>query len=86
MVYLVIKELSRNQENVFVVINCLSKDMTGNVDMFRANAIRVYAKVIDVRHAITVNITIPITITITLCMFLGIYAWYNGAILKTSHC
>lgn len=50
MVYLVIKELSRNQDNVFVVINCLSKDMTGNIDLFRANAIRVYAKVIHAGH------------------------------------
>ena len=48
MVYLVIKELIRNEDNVFVVINCLSKDMTGTVDTFRANAIRVFAKVIDV--------------------------------------
>lgn len=47
MVYLVIKELARDQDNVFVVINCLSKDMTSNNDVFRSNAIRVFAKVID---------------------------------------
>jgi coatomer protein complex subunit gamma len=48
MVYLLIKELGRNQENVFIVINCLSKDMTSNMDLFQANAIRVLSKVIDV--------------------------------------
>eukprot|EP00475_Leptophrys_vorax_P026253 TRINITY_DN3694_c0_g1_i1.p1 TRINITY_DN3694_c0_g1~~TRINITY_DN3694_c0_g1_i1.p1 ORF type:complete len:587 (-),score=156.72 TRINITY_DN3694_c0_g1_i1:1022-2782(-) len=47
MVYLLIKELGRNQENVFIVINCLSKDMTSNMDLFQANAIRVLSKVID---------------------------------------
>jgi coatomer subunit gamma len=49
MVYLVVKELGRDQENVFIVINCLSKDMTSNMDLFQANAIRVLCKIIDVR-------------------------------------
>lgn len=51
MVYLLIKELGRKQENVFIVINCLSKDMTSNMDLFQANAIRVLSKVIDVRFS-----------------------------------
>jgi coatomer protein complex subunit gamma len=50
LVYLVVKELGRNQENVFIVINCLSKDITSNMDLFQANAIRVLSKIIDVIH------------------------------------
>jgi coatomer protein complex subunit gamma len=48
MVYLVIKELGRNNENVFIVINCLSKDMTSGNEVFQANAIRVLSKIIEV--------------------------------------
>lgn len=47
MVYLLVKELGKDQENVFIVINCLSKDMTSSNQLFQANAIRVLAKVID---------------------------------------
>lgn len=47
MVYLLIKELGKNQDNVFIVINCLSKDMTGSMELFQGNAIRVLSKVID---------------------------------------
>lgn len=47
MVYLVIKELGRNEPNVFIVINCLSKDMTSKSELFKANAIRVLSKIIE---------------------------------------
>jgi len=47
MVYLVIKELAVESENSLIVINCLNKDMTSKTDLFRANSIRVLAKIME---------------------------------------
>lgn len=49
MTYLFIKEVaeSTEPENVIIVIQSLTKDMNSNVDLYRANAIRVLCKIID---------------------------------------
>jgi len=47
MVYLVIKELDPSEEEVFICIQCLIKDMTGKNDCFRANSIRVLSRILD---------------------------------------
>eukprot|EP00515_Schizochytrium_aggregatum_P011924 CAMPEP_0202078892 /NCGR_PEP_ID=MMETSP0964-20121228/6182_1 /ASSEMBLY_ACC=CAM_ASM_000500 /TAXON_ID=4773 /ORGANISM="Schizochytrium aggregatum, Strain ATCC28209" /LENGTH=928 /DNA_ID=CAMNT_0048646211 /DNA_START=65 /DNA_END=2851 /DNA_ORIENTATION=- len=49
MTYLFIKEVaeSTDPENVIIVIQSLTKDMNSNVDLYRANAIRVLCKIID---------------------------------------
>lgn len=47
LVYLVIKELNQNQDEAFIVISSLEKDINGSVELFRANALRVHSKVID---------------------------------------
>lgn len=49
LVYLIISSLSQTSEDKFMVISSLVKDVTGNVSsyLFRANAIRVLANVID---------------------------------------
>ena len=46
--YLVIKELNKNQDDAFIVISSLEKDINGSVELFRANALRVHSQVIDV--------------------------------------
>lgn len=48
MVYLIIKQLRVDSDSALIVVSCLSKDMTSTTDMYRANAIRVLAKVMDV--------------------------------------
>lgn len=47
MTYLVLKELSVESDESLIVINCLMKDMTSKQDLFRANSIRVLAKIMD---------------------------------------
>jgi len=47
LIYLLIKDLRVSSDESLIVISCLSKDMTGKVDLFRANAIRVLSKIID---------------------------------------
>lgn len=47
LMYLVIRELSVNPDESLIVVNCLNKDMTSNVDLFKGNAIRVLSKIID---------------------------------------
>ena len=47
MVYLIIKELKIESDSSLIVVSCLSKDMTSKVDLFRANSIRVLAKIMD---------------------------------------
>ena len=48
LVYLVIKELNKNQDDAFIVISSLEKDINGQVELFRANSLRVHSQVIDV--------------------------------------
>eukprot|EP00512_Aurantiochytrium_limacinum_P004656 CAMPEP_0171500616 /NCGR_PEP_ID=MMETSP0958-20121227/9084_1 /TAXON_ID=87120 /ORGANISM="Aurantiochytrium limacinum, Strain ATCCMYA-1381" /LENGTH=900 /DNA_ID=CAMNT_0012035305 /DNA_START=306 /DNA_END=3005 /DNA_ORIENTATION=- len=49
MTYLFIKEVAEttDPENVIIVIQSLTKDMNSDVDLYRANAIRVLCKIID---------------------------------------
>lgn len=47
MVYLIIKELKIESDSSLIVVSCLSKDMTSKIDLFRANSIRVLAKIMD---------------------------------------
>mmetsp|Transcript_6999 Transcript_6999/g.20637 ORF Transcript_6999/g.20637 Transcript_6999/m.20637 type:complete len:924 (-) Transcript_6999:83-2854(-) len=47
MVYLVIKELEPSEQEVFICMSCLIKDMTGKNDCFRANSIRVMSRILD---------------------------------------
>jgi len=47
MIYLVIKELKIDSDESLIVVSCLSKDMTSKTDLFRANSIRVLAKIMD---------------------------------------
>jgi len=46
MVYLALKNLPADPEEAMMVVNCLAKDMTGKTDLYRANAIRVLAKIL----------------------------------------
>jgi hypothetical protein len=48
MIYAMIKALKVNSDESLIVVSCLSKDITASrIDVFRANAIRVLATVID---------------------------------------
>eukprot|EP01104_Vermistella_antarctica_P004786 TRINITY_DN15205_c0_g1_i1.p1 TRINITY_DN15205_c0_g1~~TRINITY_DN15205_c0_g1_i1.p1 ORF type:complete len:879 (-),score=289.91 TRINITY_DN15205_c0_g1_i1:79-2715(-) len=47
MVYLILKELAPFAEDVIIVISSLTKDMNSNVDVFRANAIRVLCCILE---------------------------------------
>ena len=49
MVYLFIKEMAEtcNPDDVIIVTSSLTKDMTCDVDLYRANALRVLAKIVD---------------------------------------
>lgn len=47
MVYLIIKELRVESDSGLIVVACLSKDMVSKIDLFRANSIRVLAKIMD---------------------------------------
>lgn len=51
LVYVLIKELNVNENEVFIVISCLTKDvqLTDN-DVFKANALRVLTKIIDEQY------------------------------------
>jgi hypothetical protein len=50
MVYLVIKELSKIAEDVIMVTSSIMKDMQPNLEViYRPNAIRALARIIDVR-------------------------------------
>lgn len=42
-----IKELRAREDEVFIVTSCLSKDMMGDNNMFKANALRVLTKIAD---------------------------------------
>lgn len=48
MVYLLIKTLKIDQDNSLIVVSCLSKDMTSTHDLFRANAIRVLGRIMEI--------------------------------------
>jgi len=51
MVYLVIKELSKIAEDVIMVTSSIMKDMQPNLEViYRPNAIRALARIIDVGH------------------------------------
>lgn len=49
--YVLIKELNVNENEVFIVISCLSKDVqqTDN-DVFKANALRTLTKIIEEQY------------------------------------
>jgi coatomer subunit gamma len=48
LIYVFIKELKANKNEVFIVIQCLSKDIQqAENDMVKANALRVLTKIID---------------------------------------
>ena len=49
MVYLFIKEVAEtcDPDDVIIVTSCLTKDMTCDVDLYRANALRVLARIVD---------------------------------------
>lgn len=47
MVYLCIKEMAYIAEDVIIVTSCLTKDMTGKEDQFRAPAIRALCRITD---------------------------------------
>ena len=51
MVYLFLKEVAESTDaaEVIIVVQSLCKDMNNNVDIYRSNAIRTLAKIIDVR-------------------------------------
>lgn len=50
MVYLFIKDVAEtcNPDDVIIVTSCLTKDMTCDVDLYRANALRVLVRIVDV--------------------------------------
>ncbi len=47
MIYLAIKQLKVGPDESLIVVSCLSKDMTSKTDLFRANAIRVLARIME---------------------------------------
>jgi len=48
LVYVLIKELHVSENEVFIVISCLTKDVQlVDNDVFKANALRVLTKIID---------------------------------------
>jgi hypothetical protein len=47
MLYLVLKELSPIAEDVIIVISSLTKDMNSDVELYRANSIRVLCHLLD---------------------------------------
>ena len=47
MVYLVIKEIIPSSDEVIIITSSLMKDMNSKNDLYRANAIRVLARIID---------------------------------------
>lgn len=47
LVFMAIKELAESETDAIIVTNCLMKDMNSTLDLFRANAVRVLAKVIN---------------------------------------
>ncbi|CAI2381568.1 unnamed protein product [Moneuplotes crassus] len=47
LIYVFIKELRANEDEVFIATSCLSKDMMGENDMYKANALRVLTKIVD---------------------------------------
>lgn len=49
MVYLFIKEVAEtcDPDDVIIVTSCLTKDMTCDVDLYRANALRVLTRIVD---------------------------------------
>ena len=47
MVYLVLKEIRPKDTEVFIVISSLQRDITGTVDLFRSNSLRVLARILD---------------------------------------
>ena len=51
MMYLFIKEVAEatKADEVIIVTQSLTKDMNSDVDLYRANAIRVLCRIIDVR-------------------------------------
>mmetsp|Transcript_61777 Transcript_61777/g.188645 ORF Transcript_61777/g.188645 Transcript_61777/m.188645 type:complete len:926 (-) Transcript_61777:170-2947(-) len=51
MVYLIIKELELDPSEVFICIACLTKDINGKNDSYKANAIRVLSRVLDPANA-----------------------------------
>jgi coatomer protein complex subunit gamma len=55
MMYLFIKEVAEATaaDEVIIVTQSLTKDMSSDVDLYRANAIRVLCRIIDVRTAVT---------------------------------
>jgi len=50
MVYLFIKDVAEtcDPDDVIIVTSCLTKDMTCDVDLYRANALRVLVRIVDV--------------------------------------
>ena len=52
LVYLTIKTLNTKSDEVLVVTASLCQDINSKVDSFRSNAIRVLAKVVDVRACV----------------------------------
>mmetsp|Transcript_108883 Transcript_108883/g.192559 ORF Transcript_108883/g.192559 Transcript_108883/m.192559 type:complete len:927 (+) Transcript_108883:86-2866(+) len=47
MVYLIAKELEPSEQEVFMMMSCLIKDMNSKNDCFRANSIRVMSRILD---------------------------------------
>merc|ERR1719386_523954 len=47
MVYLISKELEPSEQEVFMIMSCLIKDMNSKNDCYRANSIRVLSRILD---------------------------------------
>lgn len=47
LIFLAISELAQKEDQAFIVISSLEKDINGSIDLFRANAIRVIAKILE---------------------------------------
>jgi coatomer protein complex subunit gamma len=47
LVYVFIKELKADENEVFIVTSCLMKDVNGTNNMHKANALRVLTRIMD---------------------------------------
>lgn len=47
IIYIFIKELKADENEVFIVTSCLSKDMISDNDTYKANSLRVLSKIVD---------------------------------------
>jgi len=54
IVYLIIKEL-RNESSIYIITQCITKDMNSKTDLFRMNALRTIPIIIDPHNLVAIE-------------------------------